>query len=75
MLCPICVSANQEEFPAEMMVHFSGRENLDRPGVMICPKILVCLNCGFSQFTAPKTELASPEKATPTVDRCARSDR
>jgi hypothetical protein len=58
MPCPICVPVSPKEFSAEMMVHFRGMENLDRPGVMIFPKVLVCLNCGCSQFNAPETELA-----------------
>ena len=75
MSCPACASANQEEFSAEMMFHFRGMENLDRPGVMAFPKVLVCLECGFSQFTTAKRALMLLAKVAPSVDRFARSER
>lgn len=40
-----------------MMLHFSGIRNIDKPGVWAFPKVLVCLDCGFSRFTTPETEL------------------
>jgi hypothetical protein len=52
-----CGSGNQSEFAAEINVHFRGLKNLDNPGVLAFPKILICLDCGFSQFTAATTEL------------------
>jgi hypothetical protein len=57
MGCELCASARQTEFPAEINVHFSGLKNTDRPGVWVFPKLLVCLDCGFSRFTVPETEL------------------
>jgi hypothetical protein len=36
-----------------------GLENLDKPGVWLFPKLLVCLDCGFSQLKVPARELAS----------------
>jgi len=43
-----------------MVIHFSfsGSKNLDKPGVWVFPKVLVCLDCGLSQFTVPESELA-----------------
>src|SRR5277367_6295424 len=58
MFCPKCSLDNQIEFSAEMMVHLGGIKNLDNSGVVLFPKILVCVSCGFSQFTVPKAELA-----------------
>ena len=58
MSCLKCGLDNQMEFSAEMMVHLGGIKNLDNSGVVLFPKILVCVSCGFSQFTVPKTELA-----------------
>jgi hypothetical protein len=54
MLCERCDSAHQTEFPSEIAIHFSGRENLDKPHVFVFPKILVCLECGFSGFVIEK---------------------
>jgi hypothetical protein len=58
MSCMLCGSGNQTEFPAEMIIHFSGLKNLDKPGVWAFPKLLVCLDCGSSQFTVSESELA-----------------
>jgi len=74
MSCRSCASGNQAEFSTEMMLHFSGVKNLDRAGVMIFPKVLVCLECGFSQFTAPKTELTLLANASPEVKSLAQSN-
>jgi hypothetical protein len=52
-----CVSCNQREFPAEINVHFPGRKNIDRPSVLVFPKLLVCLDCGSTQFKLSETEL------------------
>jgi hypothetical protein len=62
MTCLSCGSVQQAELTAEMIIHFSGLKNLDKPGVWVFPKLLVCLDCGFSQFTVPETELASVAK-------------
>jgi hypothetical protein len=50
MSCLSCGSGNEAEFAAEMVMHFSfsGLKNLDKPCVWIFPKLLVCLDCGFS---------------------------
>jgi len=58
MSCPSCNSANRAKFVAEINVHFSGLKNIANPGVLLLPKILICLDCGFSRFTVPETELA-----------------
>lgn len=57
MNCVSCTSSNQKEFPTEMLIHFVGLPNLDRPQVLIFPKALICMDCGFSQFMVPETEL------------------
>ena len=67
MLCAKCLSVNQAEFTAEINVHFRGRRNIDDPGVLIFPKISVCLDCGSSRFFIPETEL--PHLAQCTLKR------
>ena len=54
--CPLCQSANQREFPAEMNVHFPGMKGLDIPSVWLFPTILVCMDCGTTRFTIPEAE-------------------
>jgi len=58
MFCPICASSKQGEFTAEVNVHSPGLKSLADPGFFLFPKLLVCLECGFSRFATPKTELA-----------------
>jgi hypothetical protein len=58
MTCLSCASNYQGEFAVEMIIHFSGLRNLDKPGVWVFPKLLVCMDCGFSRFTLRKPELA-----------------
>ena len=57
MSCAFCASGDQKEFPAEVIIHLPGLENVDKPLVMVFPKILVCLKCGSSSFTTPPPEL------------------
>ena len=65
MSCLLCGSGNQVELTAEMVMHFAGLENLEKPGVWVFPKqLLVCLDCGCSHFIVPARELASVAKYT-----------
>jgi len=57
MACGSCGSQNQTEFGAEICIHFPGLKNLDKPAVLVFPKLVVCLDCGFAQFTLPETKL------------------
>jgi hypothetical protein len=58
MSCLSCVSDHQAEFPAEMIIHYSGLKNVDKPGVLVLAEVLVCLDCGFFSFTAPQAAAA-----------------
>ena len=64
MDCLSCGSTKQAELTTEMMIHLRGLEHLDEPGVLVFPKIRVCLSCGLARFTVPETELASIAKCT-----------
>ncbi len=57
MACNSCRSDNQRQFGAEINIHFPGREALDKPAVLVFPKLLVCLRCGFTEFTIKETDL------------------
>ncbi len=57
MSCQACASTHQVEFPTEIAIHIPGRKNLDKPHVFASPKVQLCLDCGFSQFTSSETEL------------------
>jgi hypothetical protein len=54
MSCLLCLSDNQAEFTAEMVIHSSGPKNLDNPGLWVFPKLFVCLDCGVSLFVIPE---------------------
>lgn len=57
MTCKSCSSENQRWFSSEIIVHFAGLKNLDTPPVFVFPKLLVCLDCGFTEFAIPEAEV------------------
>ena len=64
MSCRFCTSENQSNFPTEIAIHLPG---LDAPHLLLFPKIVVCLDCGFTEFSIPETELPQLAKADSTV--------
>lgn len=56
MACACCQCTNQRVFPAEINIHFPGLEALSKPTVWVFPRLLVCLDCGFTEFTVPETK-------------------
>ena len=40
-----------------MIIHLSGMQNIDNPGVLAVLTVSLCLDCGFSTFTVPETGL------------------
>jgi hypothetical protein len=60
MPCVSCGSRNKAEFPAEVNIHCPAVANPvgGQPGMLVFPKLLVCLDCGFSTFHASVPELA-----------------
>jgi hypothetical protein len=69
MRCAVCQSANQVEFTTEMMIHFSGLQNIDDRGIPVSPQVLVCIDCGASRFTVPEAELALLARRSATSNR------
>lgn len=57
MACRSCGSNNLTSFAAETTVHILGLENVDKPTVLVFPKLLVCVNCGFTEFKMSADEL------------------
>ena len=57
MSCKSCQSAHQSNLNGEIGVHFPGLQGLDKPIVLVYPKLVVCLDCGFREFAIPETEL------------------
>jgi hypothetical protein len=52
-----CNHSNRSEFPAEINIHFPGMEGLDKPTVWVFPHLVVCLDCGLTQFPINSAEL------------------
>lgn len=57
MSCKSCKSGNQSNFNGEIAIHFPGLMGLDKPIVWVFPKLVVCLDCSFTEFAIPETEL------------------
>jgi hypothetical protein len=57
MACRWCQAETVTEFGAEINIHFSAQEGLDKPTVLVFPKLVVCLSCGFTQFMLPEPKL------------------
>jgi hypothetical protein len=47
---------NQSHFGGEIGIHFMGLRNLGKPTVWVFPRLLVCLDCGFTEFVVPQAE-------------------
>jgi len=57
MRCKSCGSENLANFTAEIAIHLPGLQNLDEPPVFVFPKLVVCLNCGTTEFVIPEGDL------------------
>ena len=55
--CTSCQSKDQRTLNGEIAIHFPGLDGLEKPIVWVFPKLLVCLNCGFTEFVVPAVEL------------------
>ena len=55
--CKSCESNNLKELGSEVCVHFSGLQGLSKTPFMIFPKLMVCLDCGFTEFAFPEAQL------------------
>ena len=59
MRCGRCGAPEQNEFPAEISIHFP--KPLNDPAklpVLVFPKLLVCFQCGRAEFAVPEAELS-----------------
>jgi len=57
MACKKCSSEKQSTLNGEVGIHYPGLKGLDKPIVFVYPKLLVCMNCGFTEFAVPETDL------------------
>ena len=64
MACKGCGSEKQQYFSGELSVAFPAIEKLKQAPVYVVQKILVCLNCGYTELIIPTAELAQLRKGT-----------
>ena len=57
LVCKSCYSSAKRSFDSEIAIHFPGINGLQKPIVWVFPKLLVCLDCGSTEFTIEETEL------------------
>jgi hypothetical protein len=57
MMCKQCKSDGQSRFNGEIAIHFPRLEGLNKHIVWVFPKLVVCLQCGFTVFAVPEREL------------------
>jgi len=57
MLCNKCNSGTYETFNGELAIHFPGPDGLEKPIVLLCPELAVCLQCGHTEFAVLDREL------------------
>jgi len=62
MACKACASERQQSFSGELSVAFPGVERLNLSPVYVCQKILVCLDCGYTEFVLPAINLEKLRK-------------
>jgi hypothetical protein len=63
MACKSCQSENQRRLFGELAIHFPGLHGLHKPIVWVFPKLVICLDCGVTEFTIPDPELRRLVKA------------
>ena len=69
MACTFCHSDNQRWFPSEINIHPPhGLERIDEPSVWAFPALLVCQDCGFSEFVLSSNELRSLNESYPPYE-------
>jgi len=57
-----CACENQRHFPGELTLAFPGIEGLKLSPVYASPKILVCLDCGYTELVIPEVGLMQLRK-------------
>jgi predicted nucleic-acid-binding Zn-ribbon protein len=62
MVCISCGSEKQQHFSGELSVASVAIEKLKQAPVYVVKKILVCLDCGYTELIVPTTELAQLRK-------------
>jgi len=57
LACKSCGSVNQSKISGEIGIRCPGLKNIDKSIVWVFPELIVCLDCGITEFVVPKDEL------------------
>ncbi len=57
MACKDCTSENQREVPGELALAFPGVQRVHLAPVHISNKVVVCLDCGYTELVIPAGKL------------------
>jgi hypothetical protein len=71
MACSSCGLENQQQLRSEMVIHFPGSRNLNRPAVLAFLNLRFCVDCGAKKLVIPEavlrrlgTDAAAPRPQT-----------
>jgi len=63
MGCKACNSENLQRLEGELTASLPSLSGLNVPPIYVCQRVLVCLDCGFTELVIPATELLSIKSA------------
>ena len=58
MPCKQCHAEKTGTFSGEVAIRFPGLNGLKKPILLVFPDLVVCLHCGFTEFTVAANELS-----------------
>ncbi len=59
MNCPKCQSSSVSVIPAEIRLYRNCLRTLSHPPMTPSPDVMVCLDCGWSEFSIPRSWLSA----------------
>jgi hypothetical protein len=59
MICPKCQSSSISVVPAEIRLYRNCHRTLSHPPMTPSPDVRVCLDCGWSEFSIPRSWLSA----------------
>jgi hypothetical protein len=59
MTCPKCESSSISVIPAEIRLYRNCHRTLSHPPMTPSPDVKVCLDCGWSEFSIPRSWLSA----------------
>jgi hypothetical protein len=55
--CLSCQSENRTVLRSEINIHLPGFFSADVVSVLVYPELIICLDCGFTEFCIPEADL------------------